>query len=932
MDQVSNTIALKVSTAYSFGAVYGPIKEVVASLAQQGCTAAAMVDSDTWGHVQWYNACKAAGIEPLLGVSWVVSDEADRTPKMWFLARNTEGLSELYTALSKSYHQRVPTAYGTKPRLYRSDVLGFSDNVLVFAGDISDKGFISTLAKLRPNTFYIDLCENGSMILNAAKRTLAASLSVPVVGVRNNDYLDPSTASMLDYLPAGRGSTQDRSLRLPQALGAEVQVVEQCKGLELPRAPMISMQGDIEEVCRAAISERFPNGGWTDVYEHRLQHELKEIKAKSFDSYFLLVSDMAREAKKSMLVGPSRGSAAGSLVCYLMHITEIDPVPPGLYFERFIDQTRKDLPDIDLDFPDVKREQVIEYLRSKWGVEHVAHVGSVAVFKPKSALVQVCKRLGIPSHATAAVKSAMLERSESDPRALQCLADTLDTTDAGRLFKQAYPAAYEATKLEGHPVRTGTHAAGVLVCNEPVTRYAVVDDSNIAHIDKHDLEQLNLLKIDVLGLRTLTVLEDAGVDIDWYNLPLNDPDTYAVFNRLKLCGVFQFEGSSMHDLASASVFDNINDVDAITALARPGPLNSGVAYQWVQYRKGQLDDKVLPVMRQLLPSTYGLPLYQENTMKLVREVGGFSWEQTSYIRKAISKSKGPEAIKQLTSTFMAGAAARGIDHSTAAAIWEQISAMGAWQMNKAHTYSYAVVSYWTAYLKAHYSLHFAASCLRHAKDEASAIAILRELMHEGYHYTYFDPYRSAADWSVVGDPPELLGGFKSLKGIGDSKAAKLIEKRDHGLLCREQAESLLDLDSPFKDLFPLTNKYASYYEGRENVVGDVYHIADIGYNPPHGLELVFLGALTSKECRDINEGILVRRRGGKVVPPNEPHTFLDLHLKDDTGEIGARISRWDYERLGKWISEAVPIGSTLLVRARFWNGVRFAFITKVKLL
>ena len=919
------SIALKVSTAYTFGAVYGTIKDTVAALKEQGVTAAGIVDTDTWGHVSWFKECKNAGITPLLGVSWVVSCQDDRIPRMWFLAASAAGLSELYTALSNSYSTPVPTKRGPVPSLLPETILGFSDNVLVFAGDICDMNYLSSLYAARPNSTFIDIAENGSHIANMLKRNIAASIGAPLVATRDNAYLTAANKDILEYLPYGRSSVKDLSLAAPVPIGAEAQVVEYCKGLELPHAPMIHLAGSVEEECRAGIERRFPNGGWDEAHEARLVHELEEIAAKDFNSYFLVVADMVRWAKKHMLVGPSRGSAAGSLVCYLMGITEIDPVPVGLYFERFIDKTRTDLPDIDLDFPDEQRGKVIEYLAARWGSKHVAHVGSIAVFKPKSALVQVTKKLGIPAYATSEVKNAIIERQVTDARALLCLADTLDNTDAGRAFIAKYPKARDAVYLEGHPVRTGTHAAGVLVCNDAISKYAVVDSNGVAHIDKHDIEALNLLKIDVLGLRTLTVLSDLGVAVDWYSLPLNDKDTYAVFNRRALSGIFQFEGITMRSLSAVVHFDTINDIDAVTALARPGPFNTGVHNRWVDIKAGKEDKYTMPIMKKLLPNTYGLPLYQEDTMRLVREIGGFTWEQTAFVRKSISKHMGEAGIKTLTSTFIAGALERGLTQQEAEQIWEQIYSMGAWQMNKAHTYSYATISYWTAYAKAHYPLHFAASTLRHAKDEESAVQYLRELVSEGGKYTYFDAERSLADWAVVDG--ELLGGFKSLKGIGDAKAAKYIAARP---LTATQEATLYALPSPFKDVLYLSHTYASYYEGKEAIRGRVLPIAEIPEHPKHGAEYVFLGELSDKNQRDENEEVRIKNRGGKRIPASEPTVFLDMRIKDDSGLIGARISRWQYGKMGREICESCPLGSVFLIRARFFNGIRFAFVTKIK--
>lgn len=922
---------LKTKTEFSFGRAYAPLSRVIQRFTELGVQAAAMVDDDTWGHVKWYNACKAAGIIPLLGCSAIVSEQDDLTPRMWFIAKNKEGLSELYTVLSRSYHQKIPTKVGSFPRLFYQDVLGMSDNIFKFAGDVVNESFLTELYHNSKESFKLDIVENGSALINRVKLNLATKLGCDIIGVRDNFYAYPEDANMLDYLPFGAKSTKDMSIQLPTSYqDATNEIVEACKDLELPFAPMIHMEGDLEALCRAAIPERFPNG-WLPEYEARLQHELSEIKAKNFESYFLLVNDMVVFAKKHMLVGPSRGSAAGSLVCYLAHITEIDPLPPKLYFERFIDKTRKDLPDIDLDFPDDKRELVIDYLIEKWGAEHVAHVGNIASFQPKSALIQVCKKLNIDSIATAAVKEAIIERGKADARAQFCLLDTLKDTDAGKKFLKMYPEVIAATNLEGHAVRTGIHAAGILVCNDEITKYCVVDDKNVAHIDKLNIEQVNLLKMDILGLRTLSVLEDAQIgDVDWYHLPINDALTFDIFNKRKLSGIFQFEGKSMRSISAEIEFSSIKEIDAVTAIARPGPFNSGVSYQWIDRHNGKPYQSVHPVLAKILKDTYELPLYQEDTMAIVREIGNFTWEQTSFVRKAISKSQGSSALKVLTETFLSGAAANGFDASTAQSIWNQINTMGAWQMNKAHTYSYATISYWTAWLKAHYPLQFAATTLRHAKDEESAINILRELVDEGYHYVWFDPNLSNVDWDVIDG--KLIGGFKSIKGVGENKAAELVERRNRNELTQSEVDKLVEQGSAFKDVYHISNKYADYYAGKANVRGKVSYIKDIPEGLPDGAERVYIGELIYKNQRDLNEDALVKRRGGKVIPPSVPTKFLHMVIRDDTDEMKCRVNARDYERMGRTLCEDIPIGSILLIRAKFFHGIRYGFITKWRLL
>lgn len=915
-------IQLRVRTEYSFGKTFAPLDRTVAELKRLGVRAAGIVDTDsTWGHVPWFRACQAADIQPLLGVELVVSDD-EATPRMWFLARNAAGLSELYRLTSKAHSQPILGRSGAIPRLYRADVVGASDCLLRFAGEITDADFLVRCgAALDVNP--------GSRVLNHAKLEVARATGLKVVATSDNSYASEEDRLAFEYCSSAGMKMTPQHL-VPIEDSAELnEIVAACADLTLPKAPMVHADGDLEAICRQGIKERGIEGIWTQEYEDRLNYELNLIRSKDFESYFIIVADMVHYAKRHMLVGPSRGSAAGSLVCYTARITEIDPIPPKLFFERFIDLTRTDLPDIDLDFPDDKRKLVFDYMADKYGYHNVAHIGTISRYKPRSALIQVCKKLGIPPSATGAVKVAMIERGIADSRANNCLEDTLKDTEPGRKFIADYPQATIASSLEGHASHTGTHAAGLLVCNDEITNYATVDANGIAHIDKYSAEYVGLLKIDVLGLRTLSVIEDSGVPIDWYKLPFDDKETFELFNSGRLCGIFQFEGDALRNISRQINFQSIREIDAATALARPGPFSSGVTVNYIKRHNGERYQPIHPKVEEIMQDTYGLPLYQEHTLAIVREIGKFGWEETSFVRKAISKRQGVEFFKKFLPPFLAGAASQDIPETAAKKIWDLINAMGAWQMNKAHTYSYAVISYWTAYLKTHHPLEFAAANLRSAKDEDSAVQLLREMVREGIEYVPFDLQLSQENWSV--QHGKLYGGFTSLKGIGPAKAKKLIEAREAGRLTSKDKEAISKARSTFDNVFPISSAYADLYENpMKNGIGSPVSNIESFNELPHGAQRVFIGELIHKNARNANEDANVKKRNGKIE--TGPLDFVDVRLRDDTATIGGRIGRFDFQRIGKTLLEELPLGTHLLVRAAFYNGMRYAFIKKYKVL
>lgn len=913
-------IHLRLRTEYSFGETFAPIPRIVKRLKELGVTHAAITDQSTFGHVKFFEACKKEGIHPILGVEINVSDD-DAVHNMAILAKNQDGLKELYRLTSKAHQQPLATKTGSIPRLYQNDIRRASDNLIFLAGEVLDGEFLQEVGA------YIDI-NPGSRILAAKKRLIADKYMLGIINTADNYFAYEEDRDTFELAcRGGLKPTPQHIIELDpnDCAGA---IAAQCEGLTLPVAPMIRAEGNLEELCRAGIKFRKMEANWSKEYEDRLLYELELIKSKDFESYFIIVADMVQYAKQHMLVGPSRGSAAGSLVCYLARITEIDPIPPKLYFERFIDVSRTDLPDIDLDFPDNKRIMVFDYMAEKYGANNTAHIGTISVFKPKSALIQVCKKLNIPPSATHAVKVAMIERSSADARANNCLGDTFEQTEPGREFIALYPQVKTASLIEGHASHTGVHAAGLLVCNDEITNYATVDANGIAHVEKGAAETLGLLKIDVLGLRTLSVLEDSGLNIDWYSLKFDDPKTFEIFNEERLCGIFQFEGNALRSITKAIKFDTINEIDAVTALARPGPFIGGVTEEYIKRRNGKKYKAIHPLVEKQMSETYGLPVYQEQTLAIVREIGKFDWKETSIIRKAMSKSMGNEFFEKYWPKFKSGAESQGIEEAEARQVWELINAMGSWQMNKAHTFSYAVISYWTAYFKAHHPLEFAAANLRNAKDEDSATDLLREIAKEGIEYIPFDLEHSVENWSVKDG--KLLGGFLALKGIGESKAKKLIEARDARTLTQKQKDDIAKAANTYGDIFPIQTKFGHMYAdpSGNGISGDIHRIEELDETKMK--QCVIIAELISKNPRSQNEDVLVKKRGGKIE--KEQLEFLDLRFKDDTGVIGGRIGRKDYQAIGKDLLENIPVGAHLLVRASFYNDIRYLFVKKWRLL
>lgn len=901
-----NIPQLRVRTEFSFRETFAPIDRTAAALSALGCEAAAIVDGSTWGHVRWAKAAAKGGWKPLFGSEFVVRSEDGRKPVCWALAEDTRAFYTLSTAA------RLPEA--DIPGLFRAA----RDGVVRFAG----------AALTDPDTFdFIDLNPASPLQHRAALR-LHAATGKPLVVTSDNFY--PTAADRSAFLAIGGRervtpqhilSADELRAAIPSltssqfeaAIEAAREIAERCAG-SLPSAPIISVQGDLRRLVEQGRIERLRLGHiaeWTEVHEARVQRELEVIAAKNYESYFLVVSDLVSWAKQRMLVGPGRGSSAGSLVCYLLRITEVNPLEHDLLFERFIDLNRSDLPDIDIDFSDTKRDMVFEYLAERYGKRNVARIGNVSTLKARSVIARVTERLGIPEKEKFDVLNVLVEYSSGDARFGHALEDTMSQTDPGRRFAARYPEAAVMFELENHASHTSVHAAGVIVCNDAISDYCTVGPDGVAHLDKPDTERLNLLKIDALGLRTLGVIEDAGVvsGDELYALQLNDPEVFEIFNQRRYSGIFQFEGHAQRQVAAEIQIDNFRTIDHITALARPGPLGGGASQRYIERAAGREPVTFRhPSMSEYLAKTMGVVLYQEQVMRICFEIGKFDWKVVSEIRKAMSASKGKEYFDRRGDEFMRGAASLDIPEADAAVIWNEICTFGGWGMNASHTVSYSVISYWCAWMKRYFPLEYTAACLRNAKDESQAYDILREAVESGLRYVAFDAERSAIDWQVIGG--ELIGGFMNLVGYGPAKAAAAVEARRLGKLDKDKIAAAT---VRFSELYPLWAKYRDLFLDPERfgcrAGSKVSRFDDM---PPRG-DMLCVCRVLRKELRDENEVRRVQKRDGRRITGQT--LFLDIIVTDDTGiPIRLRVDRRRFEPLGRIAAERLQPEDELLVR------------------
>ena len=496
-------IQLKLRTEHSFGLAYGKIPKVLDAVCKSGeSTAAAITDrGGTWGHISWARECAKRKIKPIFGVELaLVKDMLERTRQpisyVVLLAQNKEGLRKIYHITSLANQN-------------------FYEEARIDKRLLEDTTDIIVLLDCRNPS----ILPSGNVFVQAHPRSEYGGDDFNYAAVSDNFF--PCADDRKAYeLAMGRQSTscaeaqhiltEAESVNLYSGQAAYQNTLlianDMCEAFELDHAEPAEIfdEYSLKDMCISGAQKRGVDLN-ERKYAERLDMELKEIEAKGFSDYFFIVADMVQHAKKQMLVGAARGSSSGSLVCYLLGITEINPIPHNLIFERFIDVNRADLPDIDIDFQDDKRQLIFDYLKQKYGEAKVARLGTIARWQPRSVIGEGAKMLRVPEMKISELKNTIIKRNPGDDRADLCVKDALIREQS--LIK-AYPHFFECAKIEGHAKHKSQHAAALVITKEPINLYCAIDENGTAQLDKYDAESLNLLKIDVLGLKTLTIIAE----------------------------------------------------------------------------------------------------------------------------------------------------------------------------------------------------------------------------------------------------------------------------------------------------------------------------------------------------------------------------------------------------------------------------------------
>ena len=841
-------VHLHVHTEYSLLDGACRIRDLPKIVKELGQTACAITDHGVmYGAVDFYRACKAEGVKPIIGCEVYVTAEGRRlTDKVHefdaesrhlvLLCENEEGYRNLSYMVSMAWTK----GFYIKPRidleLLREHSGGLVALSACLAGEIprrlrngeyeNAKRYALELAEIfGPDHFYLELQDHGirdQAVVNQGILRMHRETGLPMVCTNDAHYLRKEDAEAHDVLLCIQtGKTLDDENRMryePRnfylrseaemaerfsdyegALENTVKIAELC-GMDftfgkyhLPEfqlPPGYDSFSYLKELCDQGYRARY---GEDEAHREQLQYEQDMIEKMGFTDYFLIVSDFVRYARSAGIpVGPGRGSAAGSMVSYCLYITDIDPVKYGLYFERFLNPERVSMPDIDMDFGDTRRGEVIEYVRRKYGGDHVAQIVTFGTMAARGVVRDVGRVMNLPY----AEVDQIAKQIPNSPGAHITLADALRLTkslsDLYNRDETVKRLIDTAQMLEGMPRNASTHAAGVVITKRPVYEYVPLaknDDIVVCQYGMVTLEELGLLKMDFLALRNLTVLEDAvqllkeqQPDFRLADIPEEDPETYEMLAAGKTSGVFQMESTGMTGVCVGLKPQNIEDITAIIALYRPGPMDSIPRFiackqdpKLIKYRH--------PSLEPILSVTYGCIVYQEQVIKIFQDLAGYSLGQADMVRRAMSKKKAKDIEKEREAFLhgdldrnISGCVANGIPEATAEAIYQEIYDFANYAFNKAHAVSYAVVAYQTAYFKCHYTREYMAALLTSVLDNSDKVAgYINECRDCGIALLPPDINRSLDRFTV--EEGGIRFGLVAIKNIGRGFIQAVMEER-----------------------------------------------------------------------------------------------------------------------------------------------------------
>ncbi len=840
--------------------------QALKDLANSGAKGFALTDhGNMYGAVEFYLNAKAVGLKAIIGCEMYISKgtrfDRGHSQKenchLTVLAKNFEGYQNLMELCSLAftegyyYDPRIDKellAKHSKGLIVLSGCLKSELNQSILSGDLAQSEKLVTWFRdnLERDSYYLEIMDHG---IDKQKQVTAALLElnkrtgIPLVATNDCHYWKPDDHEAHDArvcIATGRKMADTERLKFDshdfyikspeemhklfggfasESLSNTLKIAEMCN-LKIPMEQMLLPEFKVppgydqdtylEHLCVAGLKERF-SAGFRPEYKERLDYELGVIKRMGFSGYFLIVWDFIKHARSiGVPVGPGRGSGAGALVAYVLRITNADPIEHRLLFERFLNPDRKSMPDLDIDFADTGRDRVIAYVREKYGKECVAQIITFGSLGPKAVIRDVGRVLDMPLMQIDEIAKKIpigpdihLYKAMQGPEMLELAKDP----QVKRLFELSL-------KLEGLKRHTGVHAAGTLITKEPVVKYTPLakgakSDVVTTQYDGNICPKLGLLKVDFLGLRTLSIIDDAAkfiskrhdptFDIDL--IPMDDPKTYEMLRTAKSLAVFQLDSQGIRDLLfriKPTVFD---DIVSLIALFRPGPMQSGMLEMFVNRKHGREAVAYdVPMLEPILKDTYGCMVFQEQIMEISKKLAGFTPGEADGLRKAMGK-KTPEDLEKMRPQFITGCAANKIKDKVANKIYDQMAKFGGYGFNKSHSVAYGIVAYQTAFLKANYPIEFMTAVLTSeighssigAEDkENKLVTYLEEARRMGMKILPPDANASEARFAIQNG--EIRFGLLAIKNVGSGAAESIVKAaRENSFVSLEDFCARVDL-------------------------------------------------------------------------------------------------------------------------------------------
>ena len=839
----NNFVHLHVHTEFSLLDGANRIGPLVKRAKELGMNSLAITDHGSmFGVIDFYKAAKSEGINPIIGCEVYIAPasrrdnfEVDGTKyyHLILLAENNIGYKNLVQLVSKANIEGMYYKPRVDKELLRQHHEGLICLSACIAGEIpawiirgdmerAERSLKEYLDIFGKDNFFIEIQNHGIPEETKANKgliELADKYHIGLVATNDAHYLTKADSEFHDILLCIQtGKTVDDPSRMkfygeefylkspaemaklfsqyPEAISNTVKIAQRCNvefdfnSRHLPNFPLPAGMTDeqyLRKLCEDNLPSHYSNE--TEEIRERLEYELGVIHQMGFDSYFLIVWDFINYARsKKIAVGPGRGSAAGSIVAYLLGITDIDPLKYALLFERFLNPERVTMPDIDVDFCYVRRPEVIEYVKRRYGEDHVAQIVTFGTMAAKGAIRDVGRALNMSysdvSRVTKLVPTELgitIQKAIDNSKELHSLYN--ESPEVHRLLDFA-------KGVEGLPRHSSTHAAGIVIARNPLTDYLPVmmsEGTLVTQYDKDHVEELGLLKMDFLGLRTLTVLDDTiknikknrDLDIDLRKLPLVDSKTSELLCNGNTGAVFQMESSGMTNIIKELRPQGFTDLIPLVALYRPGPLGSGMVDDFIAGRHGKKKVEYMhPFLEPILKETFGVVLYQEQVMQIVQVLAGFSLGQADLLRRAMGKKKAAILMAQ-KENFLKGCEANGIDGELANKIFDLLTHFADYGFNKSHSAAYALVAWQTAYLKANYPEEFMAAMLTSVMDTADKVSFyIEQCRHMGIAVLPPDINVSSVNFSV--DNNAIRFGLAAVKNVGEAALKDLESTRKNG--------------------------------------------------------------------------------------------------------------------------------------------------------